>query len=70
MFSSIFAIIELVLKLIGLWNGFLDYTDKKRLADAQKNTQDRNDAVDKMKGAANEDEFDKSEDDITRHKPG
>lgn len=70
MISGIFAAIQLVLKLIGLWEQFLGWSDKKRLADAAKNTQDREKAVDQQKGAMSEEEFDRLQDDITKHRPG
>lgn len=69
MFSSIFSIIELILKLIGLWNGFLNYVDKKRIADAEKNRQEREKAVDQLKGAKSEEDFDRAQSDVVIRKP-
>ncbi len=69
MFSSIFAIIEMVLKLLGLWDQFLSWSDSKRLVDSQKNTQDRNTAVDDQKGAKDETTFDNDQSAIVNHKP-
>jgi hypothetical protein len=67
--GSIFTAIQVILRLLGLWDQFLNWSDAKRIADAEKNTQDRNDAVDKQKGAKSEDDFDKAQDDIISHKP-
>lgn len=69
MFTGIFSAIELIMRLIGLWDQFMNWSDAKRLADAEKNTQDRNKAVDDQKGASNEDQFDKDQSDITKHLP-
>ncbi len=69
MLSSIFSIIQLILSLIGIWDQFLSWSDAKRLADASKNTQDRNTAVDDQKEATSEDQFDKDQDTIVNHKP-
>lgn len=69
MFAQIFAVIELILKLIGLWDGFMSYVDKKRIADEAQKTADRNKAVDEQKNAKSEDDFDKAQDDIIRNKP-
>lgn len=69
MIAQIFAAIELILKLIGLWNGFLDYTDKKRIADAEANKQEREKAVDDQKDAKDEAQFDKDQSTVINHQP-
>ena len=69
MISQIFAVIQLVLKLIGLWEQFLDFTDKARIAEGQKRTQEREKAVDEPAGAISEEDFDKAQDTITGTKP-
>lgn len=69
MIAQIFVVIELLLKLFGIWESFLSYSDQKRIADGQKNTQDRNDALDKEKNASTEDEFDKAQDGVVSHIP-
>lgn len=69
MIGQIFAVIQLVLKLIGLWEQFLDYSDKARVAEGQKNTQEREKAVDELEKAETEDEFDKAQSKIIDHKP-
>jgi len=69
MIASIFSIIQLILHLIGLWDQFLSWSDAKRLAEAEKNTETRNDAVDKQKEAKDEAEFDKEQSVIVSHKP-
>ncbi len=70
MFVGLFSIIQLILRAIGLWDQFLNWSDKKRLADAEANTEARNKAVDEQKKAADEDAFNKAQDDISRHNPG
>lgn len=69
MFTNIFATIELVLKLIGLYDQFMDYSDKKRAAEREKRAQDRDDAIDKQQNAKDEDEFDKAQEEINRNHP-
>ncbi len=69
MFAQIFAVIQLLLKLVGLWEAFLSWSDKARLAEAAQNTQEREKAVDQQKGAQNEDDFDRAQDDIVNHRP-
>lgn len=54
--SSIFALLEVILRLFGLWDGLVNYLDAKRLADEQKKAQDRDAAVDKAKSAKTPDD--------------
>lgn len=69
MISGIFAAIQLVLRLFKLWDQFLEYSDKVRLAQAAENTQEREKAVDEQKGASSEEEFDRAQDGVIGHKP-
>lgn len=69
MFTSIFEVIGLVLKLVGLWDQFLSWSDAKRIADIEKNRQERNAAVDDQKTAQTEDQFDKDQSNISSHHP-
>lgn len=69
MFTGIFAAIQLILRLFGLWDMFLNYSDKKRLADSQERTEDRNTAVDDQKKATDEEQFDKDQSSITHNHP-
>lgn len=69
MITQIFAVIELVLKLIGLWEQFSAYTIQKSIADRAERKQQRDRAVDKQQTAQTEDEFDKAQDDISRNMP-
>lgn len=59
--AGIFSIIQLLLKLIGLWEQFMDWSDAKRIADAEKNRQDRDKAVDDAVKAQTEQEFDEAQ---------
>lgn len=69
MLGQIFAAIQLVLKLIGLWDQFMDWSDKKRIADAEANRQEREKAVDAQKNAQTEKEFDDAQSKIVDHMP-
>lgn len=69
MIGNLFALIELILRLIGLWDSFLNYIDKKKIAAIEKNREDRNAAVDDQKGAKDEAQFDKDQDTIIKHLP-
>lgn len=64
-----FAIIELILKLIGLWNEFGDYMDVKRKADIEKRRQERDKAIDDSKQAETDSEIWDTQDRITGRKP-
>lgn len=69
MIGQIFVAIELVLKLIGLWDQFTEYVRLKSIADREERRQDRDKAVDNQQSAKTEDEFDKAQDDISRNLP-
>lgn len=64
-----FALIQLLLKIFGLWEQFQNWYDEKKTADKQKQNQERNKAVDEQKKAENEEEFDKNQDTIVRTLP-
>lgn len=69
MLANIWALIRLILELIGLWKYFSSERDKDRVAEGQKNTQEREKAVDEQTSAKDEDAFDKAQDEIVAHKP-
>lgn len=69
MIAQAFAILEFILTLFGLWDQFLGYVDKKRVADAAQNRQDREKAIDDQKNAKTEGDFDKAQDGIVLHLP-
>ena len=69
MISSIFAAIQAFLALVGLWDQFLSWSDKKRLADAQAREQARNNAVDDQKNAKDEASFEKDQSTIVGNPP-
>lgn len=69
MIANFFALVQLLLKLIGLWEQFLDWSDKKRIADAEINRQEREKAVDDQSKASSEKEFDDAQSRIIDHKP-
>lgn len=67
--GSIFAIIELILKAMNLWDQFISWSDAKRLAEEERKTQERNSAIDRQNNAKDESEFDHAQDDIVNNKP-
>lgn len=69
MIAQIFAIIQLVLKLIGLWEQFSQWTIDKATADREERRQTRDAAVAAQQKATDEAEFDKAQDDIARNLP-
>lgn len=69
MISQVFAVVQLLLKVFGLWEQFLDYSDKARTAEAEERKQRREEAVDKQKDAQSEEEFDRAQDDIVGSNP-
>lgn len=64
-----FAIIQVILKLFGLWEGFLSWSDKKKIADQEKNKQDRDKALEDLKNAQTEEEFNKAQSGVVDHIP-
>lgn len=69
MFAQIFLVIQLILKAIGLWEQFMHWSDAKRVADQEKNKQDRDKAVGDLKNAKTEEDFDKAQDAVVSHNP-
>lgn len=67
--GAIYSIIQLVLQLFGLWDQFLSYSDKQRLAEDEAKTEARNKAVDDSKTATDDTQIWKDQDTITRNKP-
>lgn len=69
MIGQIFTAIEVILKLLKLWDGFMNYMVDKHSADIQARQQARNKAIDDSKGANTDDEIWKSQDDIVSNNP-
>lgn len=67
--AIIYSVIQLILKAIGLWEEFLNYSDAQRAAEAAERTQKRNDAIDASKKAESDDDIWKSQEDITNNLP-
>ncbi len=61
MVAQIFLAIQFLLKLFGLWEEFQNFQDKQKIADAEKNKQDRDNAINEQKNAKDETEFDKDQ---------
>ena len=69
MFSSIFSLITLLLKLLGLWEKFLDHADATRLSDSERRRQIRDAAIDSSTRATTPEEAYAAQEDITRNSP-
>jgi hypothetical protein len=67
--GQLFLLIEVILRLTKLWDGFTLYVDAVKEKERVARDQARDGAVDKQKGAQSEDEFDKAQDDIARNHP-
>jgi hypothetical protein len=67
--TQIFAIIQLLLKLFGLWESFCNYTDKLRAAEAAAKTERREKAVDDATKAKTAEEAWDAEERIVANKP-
>lgn len=69
MLGQIFVVIEFLMKLIGLWDSFINWSDKRRIAQAEIDEQARTKALDELKHATTEDEFDKAQDAVVGARP-
>jgi hypothetical protein len=69
MLANIWALISLILEAIGFWKFWLGERDKSKVAEGQKNTQERDKAVNEQVNAQTEEEFDKAQSDISKHLP-
>lgn len=67
--GSIFALIELILKLLKLWDGLMDYSDSKRAAEREAARQAREKAIEDSKKAETDDDIWKSQDGIVNNQP-
>lgn len=69
MFGQIFAIIQVVLKLIGLWDQFLDWSDQKRVAEAEERRQKREQAISDLDKAKTDEDIFNEQTKIVNNKP-
>ncbi len=67
--GTIVSIINTIRELISLIRVLLDWRDKVKEADAVKNRQDREKAIDDQQKAKDEKEFDDAQNRIIDHKP-
>jgi hypothetical protein len=67
--ASIFAIIQLLLKLFGLWDQFRNYLDAAYTAEAEKKRQEIEKGVEEMLKAETDEEIWNAQDRITRNLP-
>lgn len=69
MFSSILSIISFIRELFALIRGIQDFLDKERAAKVEKDRQEREIALEDLKKAKDEKEFDDAQDRVVAHKP-
>lgn len=65
----IYSAIQLILKLFGAWESFLDYSDNQRRIETEAKRQAREKAVDNSTKAETDEDIWKSQDEITRNMP-
>lgn len=69
MIAQIFAIVQLLLRLFGLWEQFLAWSDKKRIADADEKYQELVKELERLKNATDEAEFDRAQSGVVDNLP-
>jgi len=69
MFSNIFAVVQMILRLFKLWDQFLDWSDAQRAAEIEKRQQDRAKAIEDSKKAESDEEIWDSQDRIVDSRP-
>lgn len=69
MLANIFLVIQFLMKLIGIWEGFVVFIDQKRIAEAELREQKRAEALAAIKAAQTEREFDEAQDTVIRSRP-
>ncbi len=69
MILQIFTFIELLLRALGLYDGFINYLDTKRLADEELKRQAREKAVDDATKAQTPDDAFNAQDGIVSNEP-
>jgi DNA-binding transcriptional regulator GbsR (MarR family) len=67
--ASIFALIQLLLKLFGLWDQFRNYADTQFKKEIEERRQAREKAIEDLKNAKTEEEFDEAQERIARNSP-
>lgn len=70
MIANIFSLIQLILKALSLWEGFLDSVEAKDAADAEERRQRRNKAADDATKAVTPEDAWKAQDEIVRNGTG
>lgn len=69
MISNAFALIRLILMGLSLWEGFLSWLEANHSKEIEERKQRREAAIEAIKNAQTEDEFDKAQSDIVRNGP-
>ena len=67
--SYLFLTIEALLKLVGLYNQFMDWSDKRRQAEIEEKEQRRDEAIDKAKEAKTPEEAWDAQEGIVSNEP-
>ncbi len=58
-----------MLKVSHIWEAFLDYMEANHAKEIQERTQAREKAIDELKGATTEEQFDQAQSDLVKSKP-
>lgn len=69
MFTKIWLVFELIMKLFKLWDQFADYVEARRKVEAEEKRQAREKAIEDSKKAETDDEIFDSQDRIVDNKP-
>lgn len=64
MLANLFALIQLILKVLSLWEGLLDSIEQADIAKREERRQAREKALEQLQNATSEDEFDKAQDSV------
>jgi hypothetical protein len=67
--ANLWALIRLILELIGLWKYFASERAEAKVAEREERRQDRDKAVDVQQNAQTEEEFDRAQEEISRNLP-
>lgn len=64
MLGNLFALIQLILKVLSLWEGLLDSIEQADISKREERRQLREKALEQLQTATSEDEFDKAQDSV------
>lgn len=67
--TNVFVVIQLILKALGLWEGFQSFSDQQRIAEAETKRQNREKAIEDLKNAKTPQEILDAQSRIVANKP-